>query len=314
MATVSADVIISFFSSAIVACIPILFAALGEVFTERSGVMNLGLEGTMLMGAVAGYVTVVKTGSLWLGVGFALLAGLIMGLLFGFLVITLKVDQTVCGLAMNLFGAGLSGYIGKSVAGVASSQVFKPVAIPLLSEIPFLGPILFKQDVLVYVVYAVILVSCFYIYKTKHGLILRSVGENPGAVDALGIDVFRLRYIYTCIGGMLAALGGAYLTLVYTPLWADGMTSGKGWIALALVIFATWNPALVALGAVLFGDINVLALRLQVVGVAVPSQFLNMLPYLCTILVLILTTGNFGGKHRSAAPKGLGKAYDREAR
>jgi len=310
----SVDVLISFFSSAIVACIPILFAALGEVFTERSGVMNLGLEGTMLMGAVAGYVAVVQTGSLWLGVLFALLAGLLMGLLFGVLVITLKVDQTVCGLAMNLFGTGLSGYIGKSVAGVATAKVFQPLAIPLLSEIPVIGPILFKQDVLVYLVYVVIAVSCFFIYKTKHGLILRALGENPGAVDALGIHVFRLRYIYTAVGAMLAALGGAYLTLVYTPLWADGMTSGKGWIALALVIFATWNPILVAAGALLFGGISVLALRLQVAGVAVPSQFLNMLPYLCTILVLILTTGNFGKKRKSAAPKALGQPYDREAR
>lgn len=310
----SPDVLISFFSSAIVACIPILFAALGEIFTERSGVMNLGLEGTMLMGAVAGYVTVIRSGSLWLGVLAALIAGLLMGLLFGFLVITLKVDQTVCGLAMNLFGTGLSGYIGKAVSGVASSQIFKPVAIPLLSEIPFIGPIFFNQDVLVYLVYILIAVSCFFIYKTKHGLILRSLGENPGAVDALGINVFRLRYLYTAIGAMLAALGGAYLTLVYTPLWADGMTSGKGWIALALVIFATWNPALVAVGAVLFGGINVLALRIQVAGVSIPSQFLNMLPYICTILVLIATTGNFGVKRRSASPKALAQPYDREAR
>ena len=310
----SPDVLISFFSSAIVACIPILFAALGEIFTERSGVMNLGLEGTMLMGAVAGYVTVVRSGSLWLGVAAALAAGLLMGLLFSFLVITLKVDQTVCGLAMNLFGTGLSGYIGKAVSGVASSLTFKPVAIPVLSEIPFIGPILFKQDVLVYLVYILIAVSCFFIYKTKHGLILRSLGENPGAVDALGINVFRLRYLYTSIGAMLAALGGAYLTLVYTPLWADAMTSGKGWIALALVIFATWNPALVAVGAVLFGGINVLALRIQVAGVSIPSQFLNMLPYVCTILVLIATTGNFGGKRRSASPKALAQPYDREAR
>ncbi len=310
----STEVVISFFSSAIVACIPILFAALGEVFTERSGVMNLGLEGIMLMGAVSGYVAVVKTGSLGLGVAFALLAGLLMGLIFSFLVITLKVDQTVCGLAMNLFGSGLSGYIGKSVSGVASSLTFKPIAIPGLSQIPVIGPILFKQDILVYLVYVTIAVSCFYIYKTKHGLILRSLGENPGAVDALGIHVFRLRYIYTCLGAMLGALGGAYLTLVYTPLWADGMTSGKGWIALALVIFATWNPALVAVGAILFGGVNVLALRLQVAGVTVPSQFLNMLPYLGTIFVLIATTGNFSGKRHSASPKALGQAYDREAR
>ncbi len=309
-----AESIISFFSGAITACIPILFAALGEVFTERSGVMNLGLEGIMLMGAVAGYLTVIKTGSLGLAVVVALLAGLLMGLVFSFLVITLKVDQTVCGLAMNLFGTGLSGYIGKPVAGMASAISFHPVAIPGLSQIPVIGPILFRQDILVYMVYTTIAVSCFYIYKTKHGLILRSLGENPGAVDALGVNVFRLRYIYTCLGAMLAALGGAYLTLAYTPLWADGMTSGKGWIAVALVIFATWNPALVAVGALHFGSVIVLALRLQVAGVGIPSQFLNMLPYVCTILVLIATTGNFGGKRHSASPKALGQAYDREAR
>ena len=310
----SVDVLVSFLSSTIIASIPILFAAVGEVFNQRSGTMNLGLEGVMLMGAVSGYVAVVKTGSLGIAVLCALGAGLLMGLLFGFLVITLQADQTVCGLSITLFGTGLSGYIGKAVSGVASSKIFQPVAIPLLSEIPVLGPVLFKQDILVYVMYIVVAASCFYIYKTKHGLILRSLGENPGAVDALGIDVFRLRYIYTCLGSMLAALGGAYLTLVYTPVWADKMTSGKGWIALALVIFSTWNPALAAVGAVLFGGINVLALRLQVAGVAVPSQFLNMLPYLCTILVLILTTGNFGGKRKSASPKALGQPYDREAR
>lgn len=310
----SVDLLISFLSSAIVASIPILFAAVGEVFDQRSGIMNLGLEGVMLMGAVSGYVAVVKTGSLWLGVACALGAGLLMGLLFGFLVITLQADQTVCGLSITLFGTGLSGYIGKTVSGVASSKVFSPVAIPLLSKIPVLGPILFNQDVLVYVMYLVVALSWFYIYKTKHGLILRSLGENPGTADALGINVFRLRYCYTCLGSMLAALGGAYLTLVYTPLWADEMTSGKGWIALALVIFSTWNPALVAVGAVLFGGINVLALRMQVGGVGIPSQFLNMLPYLCTILVLILTTGNFGGRRKSAAPKALGQPYDREAR
>lgn len=309
----SVDLLISFLSSAIVASVPILFAAVGEVFNQRSGIMNLGLEGVMLMGAVSGYVAVVSTGSLGIAVVCALAAGLVMGLLFGFLVITLQADQTVCGLSITLFGTGLSGYIGKTVSGVASSNVFAPIAIPGLSKIPVIGPILFNQDILVYLMYAAVIVACFYIYKTRGGLILRSLGENPGTADALGINVFRLRYLYTCIGSMLAALGGAYLTLAYTPLWADKMTSGKGWIALALVIFSMWNPAMVAVGAVLFGGINVMALRLQVSGVTIPSQFLNMLPYLCTIIVLIFTTGNFG-KRKPTSPKALGQPYDREAR
>lgn len=309
----SVELIISFLSSAIVASVPILFAAVGEVFNQRSGIMNLGLEGVMLMGAVSGYVAVVNTGSLGIAVISAMVAGLIMGLLFGFLVITLQADQTVCGLSITLFGTGLSGYIGKTVSGVASSNVFEPVAIPGLSKIPVIGPVLFNQDILVYLMYVTVILACFYIYKTRGGLILRSLGENPGTADALGINVFRLRYLYTCIGSMLAALGGAYLTLAYTPLWADKMTSGKGWIALALVIFSTWNPAMVAVGAVLFGGINVMALRMQVSGVTIPSQFLNMLPYLCTIIVLIFTTGNFG-KRKPTAPKALGQPYDREAR
>ena len=310
----SVNTIISFLSSTIVASIPILYAAVGEVFNQRSGMMNLGLEGVMLMGAVSGYLAVVKTGSLGLAVVCALGAGLLLGLLFGFLTITLRADQTVCGLSITLFGTGLSGYLGKSVSGVASSLTFQPIAIPGLSEIPVIGPVFFNQDILVYVMYIVVIASCFYIYKTKQGLVLRTLGENPGTADVLGIQVFRLRYLYTCVGSMLAALGGAYLTLVYTPLWADEMTSGKGWIALALVIFSMWNPALVALGAFLFGGIDVLALRLQVAGVNVPSQFLSMLPYICTIVVLIFTTGNFHGRKKSAAPKALGEPYDREAR
>jgi len=310
----SASELVSFLSSAIIASMPILLAAVGEVFDQRGGVMNLGLEGVMLMGAVSGYVAVVKTGSLTVAVLCAVGAGLLMGLLFSFLVVTLQADQTVCGLSITLFGTGLSGYIGKSVSGVASSLVFKPVSIPLLSKIPVLGPVLFHQDVMVYFMYVLVFASWFYIYKTKGGLILRSLGENPSTADVLGISVVNLRYLYTCLGSVLAALGGAYLTLAYTPLWADKMTSGKGWIALALVIFSMWNPLLVAVGAFLFGGINVLALRMQVAGAAVPSQFLNMLPYLCTILVLIFATGNFRGRRKSLAPKALGQPYDRESR
>lgn len=310
----SSELLISFFCSAITASIPILFAATGEVFNQRSGLMNLGLEGVMLMGAVSGYAVAIQTGSLLWAVVGALGAGLFMGLIFGFLSITLQANQTVCGLSLTMFGTGLSGYLGKTVIGVASTTTFSPVAIPVLSEIPFLGPILFNQDLLVYAMYIIVILAFFYIYHTKGGLILRTLGENPSTADVLGINVFRLRYVYTCLGSMLAALGGAYLTLAYTPLWADSMTAGKGWIALALVIFAMWNPILVAFGAILFGGISVLALRIQVANLGISAQFLNMLPYICTILVLILTTGNFGNKRKTTAPKALGEPYDREAR
>lgn len=309
-----ANIVVSFFQSAIVASVPLIFAAIGEVFNQRSGLMNLGLEGVMLMGAVTGYMVVVATGSLFWALIFALLAGLVMGLLFGFLVITLKADQTVCGLAITIFGTGLSGYIGRSVSAVATSATFEPVAVPILFDIPIIGPILFGQDALVYLMYILVIVSWFYIYKTKQGLILRSLGESPATADAMGINVFRLRYIYTCLGSVLAALGGAYLTLAYTPLWADKMTSGKGWIALAIVIFATWNPLLVSVAALLFGGVQVLALRLQVSGVAIPSQFLNMLPYLLTLIVLIFSTGEFRGKRKGNSIKALGQPYDREDR
>lgn len=310
----SADVFVRFFQSAIVASVPLIYAAIGEVFNQRSGLINLGLEGVMLMGAVTGYMAVIATGSLFWSVVVASLAGLAMGLLFGFLVITLKADQTVTGLAISIFGTGLSGYIGKSVSGVPALISFKPIAIPLLSRIPIIGPILFNQDFLVYMMYFLIFLSWFYIFKTKQGLVLRSLGESPATADAMGINVFRLRYIYTCVGSILGALGGAYLTLAYTPLWADQMTAGKGWIALAIVIFSTWNPLLVTVGALLFGGVQVLALRLQVAGVGIPTQFLNMLPYLLTLVILVFTTGEFRGRRKGNSIKALGQPYDREDR
>jgi simple sugar transport system permease protein len=305
--------VLPFLSGIIVCAAPILFAAIGEIFTERSGVMNIGLEGIMLMGAVSGYIAGAVTSSLTTALIAAIAAGLLMGLLFAFFTVTLKANQIVCGLAMNLFCTGLSGFMGKSVSGISSSVSFAKLPIPLLSDIPLIGEIFFKQDLMVYILYLVLFISCFYIFKTKYGMELQTIGENPGAADSIGINVTRLRYIYTSIGGILAALGGAYLTLAYTPLWADGMTSGKGWIAVALVIFATWNPAIAALGALLFGGINLLALRLQLLDTAIPSYFINMLPYLCTIIVLILSTGNFR-KKIVLSPKALGEPYDREER
>lgn len=306
--------ITAFLSSALSCSAPIMYAATGEVLDQRAGVMNLGMEGVMLMGACCGYVFAIKSGSLYIGLLAAMLSGLVIGMLFAFLVITMKADQTVCGLSITIFCTGLSGYIGKKFSAVASNMAFPVIEIPILSDIPLLGPVLFKQNIMVYILYILVFASWFFIYKTKAGLILRTLGERPDAADTVGINVFALRYLYTTVSCIFAAMGGAYLTLHYTPLWADEMTSGKGWIALALVIFATWNPLLVAVGALVFGGLTVLALNLQVAGISVPSQFLNMLPYLCTILVLIVTTGNFGKKKRSVSPKALGVVYDREAR
>lgn len=308
------SILIAFFSSALSSSAPIMYAATGETLNQRSGIMNLGMEGVMLMGACSGYIFAIKSGSLWIGLLAAMAAGLLMGLLFAFLVITLKADQTVCGLSITIFGTGLSGYIGKQFASVASNMTFKAIRIPVLGSIPVVGDIFFNQDAMVYILYVLVAFFCFFIYKTKAGLILRTLGESPEAADAVGINVFALRYLYCCIGSVMAAMGGAYLTLKYTPVWADEMTSGKGWIALALVIFATWNPALVAVGALLFGTITVLAVYLQTWGIGIPSQFLNMLPYLCTIFVLIFMTGNFGKKRKTVSPKKLGVAFDREER
>ena len=303
-----------FLSNTLSSSAPIMYAATGEVLNQRAGVMNLGMEGMMLMGAACGYVFAIKTGSLYLGLLAAIIAGIFMGVLFAFLVVTLKADQTVCGLSITIFGTGLSGYIGKPYAAVASNMKFQAIPIPLLSKIPVIGPVLFNQDIMIYFLYILVIAACFYIYKTRAGLILRTLGESPDAADAVGINVFALRYLYSIIGGILAAMGGAYLTLKFTPLWADEMTTGKGWIALALVIFATWNPALVAVGALLFGGITILAINLQVAGVNIPGQFLSLLPYLGTILVLIATTGDFGRKKKTVSPKMLGVPYDREAR
>ncbi len=305
---------LALFSGAVVAATPILFAATGEILTERSGVMNLGQEGMLLMGAVTGFITVVKTGSLALSILMVIIVGAVMGLLFAFLTVTLQANQVVSGLAFTLFGTGLSGFIGKSVNNTAVTNSFHKIEIPGLSSIPFLGNMFFKQDLMVYALYIIIFCTWFYIFKTKAGMELRAIGENPGAADAVGINIFARRYLNTCIGGILAALGGAYITLAYSPMWRDGLTAGKGWIAIALVIFSTWNPVMAAVGALLFGGIEVFGLRLQALGIQIPSHFVSMLPYFFTVIVLIFATGNFRQKKQALSPKSLGEYYDREAR
>ncbi len=305
--------IISIGAAAVVYAVSILYAAIGEIFSQRAGIMNLGLEGIMLMGAVSGFLVVHSTNSLWLAILAVITVGALLGLLFAFLTVTLQADQTVCGMAFLIFGSGLSGFIGKNVTGIASNVKFEKIEIPLLSQIPVIGDILFKQDLLVYIMYILVPLSMLYIYKTRPGLTLRALGENPAALDASGTNVFALRYAYVMFGCAMTAISGACISLSYTNFWNEGMTGGKGWIAFSLVAFSGWNPAGAALGALLFGGISIIGINMQIYLPGVPSQFYGMLPYIATIAAFILTTGSFRKKH-TEEPAALCQKYDRENR
>lgn len=305
--------LIGILAAAVTAGTPLLYAALGEIITERAGILNLGVEGMMLTGAVTGFIVAVSTGNPWFGALAAILAGGAVSLIHAILSVTFQANQVVSGLALTIFGTGLSGYLGKSYIGIPAPQTFSKFPLPVLADIPLIGPVLFNQDALVYFSYLLVPVIWFYIYKTKHGLNLRAIGENPGAADAVGINVFVLRYIYVVIGGMLAGLAGAYLSLAYAPAWLENMTAGRGWIAVALVIFATWNPLKAVGGAYLFGGVDALGYRMQAMGLDVSSFFLKMLPYIFTIIVLIFATTQTNKKH-IGAPGALSLSYDREER
>lgn len=305
--------ITSICTAAIVYAVSILYAAIGEIYSQRAGIMNLGIEGIMLMGAVSGFLVVYHTNNLVLAMLAVILVGILLGLLFAFLTVTLQADQTVCGMAFLIFGSGLSGFIGKNVTGMASSVKFEKIDMPLLSQIPVIGDIFFKQDLLVYLMYLIVPLSIFYLYRTRPGMILRALGENPAALDSVGINVFGLRYAYVMFGCAMTAISGACISLSYTNFWNEGMTGGKGWIAFSLVAFSRWNPAGAVLGAFLFGGISIIGINLQVYLPGIPSQFYSMLPYAATIAALILTTGSFRGRH-SQEPAALCQKYDRENR
>lgn len=305
--------IISICTASIVYAVSILYAAIGEIFSERAGVMNLGTEGIMLMGAVSGFMTALYTKNIILALLVVIIVGSALGIVYAFLTVTLQADQTVCGMAFLTFGSGLSGFIGKNVTGIASEVKFEKISIPFLSEIPVLGDILFKQDILVYSMYFIIPLSMFYIFKTRPGMKLRALGENPAALDATGTNVFALRYAYVIFGCAMVAVSGACISLSYTNFWNEGMTGGKGWIAFSLVAFSRWNPAKAALGAILFGAISIVGINLQIYLPGVPSQFYSMLPYIATIIALIITTGNFRKTH-TEEPEALCQPYDRENR
>ncbi len=307
------SIIMAVLVTGIISGTPLLFAALGELISEKAGVMNLGVEGMMLMGAVTGFAVDVYTHNQWAGILAAMIAGGIVAIIHAFLTISLRANQVVSGLALTIFGTGLSAYLGKPLIGLPAPATFKTVPIPGLSEIPWIGPILFSHDLLVYLSFILVAVIWFVLYKTKTGLILRAVGENPGAVDAAGINVFKVRYIAVILGGMMAGAAGAYLSLAYAPSWLENMTAGKGWIAISLVIFAMWNPLRALLGAYLFGIIDALGFQMQSFGVTVPSYFLKMLPYLFTFFVLIVMTRETKNR-RVATPDALGNPYSREER
>ena len=266
-------------------------AALGLLINEKAGVVNLGAEGMMLCAAIAGFAAVVHTGNTWLGFAAGMAAGAGLAAIFGLLVIWLNTNQYATGLALSLFGAGFSAFVGiKYVQEKLPEQPQYP--IPLLADIPFIGPALFRQHPMVYIAMGIAGGLIWFLYRTRAGLVLRSVGESPESAHALGYPVRRIRLAAVVAGGALCGLAGAYVSVVYTPLWVEGMIAGKGWIALALTTFATWRPARVLLGAYLFGGVTMLQFHLQGLGVDIPPQFLTMLPYLSTIVVLVLISRN----------------------
>ena len=266
-------------------------ASLGLLINEKVGIVNLGAEGMMLCAAIAGFATVVHSGSDVLGFAAGIGAGALLALIFGLLVIWLNTNQYATGLAVSLFGAGFSAFVG--VAYVQQKMPERPsFAVPWLSDLPLLGPALFRHHPLVCLTVVLAVAMIWFLYRTRSGLVLRSVGESPESAHALGYPVRRIRLLAVVAGGALCGLAGAYISVVYTPLWVEGMVAGKGWIALALTTFATWRPARVLLGAYLFGGVTMLQFHLQAIGVEVPSQFLTMLPYLATIVVLALISRN----------------------
>lgn len=275
----------------ITAATPLLIAAIGELVVERSGVLNLGVEGMMIMGAVIGFAVANQTGSGTLGVIGAIAAGMAMSALFGFLVLVLVANQVATGLALTILGLGLSGMIGEAYIGVPGLRI-PELYIPILSDIPFIGPVFFQQDAIVYIGFTLVIGVAYFLFRTRAGLILRSVGDNHGSAHALGYSVLKIRFMAVLFGGACAGLAGAYMSLAYTPQWVENMTAGRGWIALALVVFASWLPFRVIIGAYLFGAVSVLNLHAQAIGLGVPSQFLSSLPYLATIGVLVLISAN----------------------
>jgi len=290
-------------ASLMVAATPILLAAIGELVVEKSGVLNLGVEGMMIIGAVSGFATAVESGSPWLGFIASALAGAVFSLLFVLLTQVAKANQVASGLALTLSGLGLSALMGQNYVGIRPPQMGK-LDIPLLSDLPVVGPILFGHDPILYVGIALTAAVWAMLKFTRAGLVLRAVGENHEAAHALGYKVIRIRILAIMFGGACSGLGGAYISLIRVPQWTEGMTAGVGWIALALAVFASWKPWRALLGAYLFGGVTVVQLNLQAAGVAIPVEYLAMSPYVITIVVLVILSAD-----KSSAPAALGRNF-----
>jgi len=306
----------AFLKAAIIAGIPLLFATLGEIITERSGHLNLGVEGMMLMGAVIGFQMGYTTNSPVLALLFAAMAGAAGALIYAFLTVSLRANQVVSGLALTIFGTGFAGFVGQSLVGMKMTDgfngFFNEIRIPGLGNIPYVGDILFNHDIFVYFGYITAIILGIYMYNTHKGLNLRAVGENPAAADAASVPVTLYKYIHILLGGALCGLGGAYLSLVYVPVWQENITAGRGWIAVALVIFSGWNPYKAIFGAFLFGGLDIIGFRLQGTGIAISQYVFDMAPYLVTIIILVIVSMRKSKK--SAPPKALGEPYFREER
>ena len=301
------DLAVNIILGIIIAATPLVFAAIGELVAEKSGVLNLGVEGMMIVGAIAGFATTIESGSFLVGILAATLAGVLMALLFAFLTQTLLSNQVATGLALTLFGLGIAALWGQGYSG-KSLPKFPKLHLPYLSDIPVIGPIVLGQDALVYLSLALVATVAWFFARTRGGLIIRAIGENHDAAHAIGYGVVWYRYLALMFGGACAGLGGAYLSIVQTPLWVENMTAGRGWIALALVVFSAWRPLRILLGAYLFGGITILQLHSQGMGIEIEPQILSMLPYLATILVLIIISRD-KAKVRLNAPASLGRVF-----
>ena len=318
----NSNILVIIIASAIFYGTPLFFAALGGIFTERSGVLNLGVEGTMLLGGVSGaWASQHVGGSAWFTILMAIIIGMIAGgftsALLAFLCVTLKTNQTVAGLAITIFAGavGLSSYFA-NIWGVSKSPVPRQIRrldVFGLADTPIVGPIIFNQTILTYVSWVLVVLATVYLFRTRFGLQLRAVGESPQTADAMGINVVKYRYVHTILGGALAGIGGVFYSLAIVPTWVDGMTKGAGWIAIALVIFGFWRPSLTLLGAYLFGALQSLGSTLKARGVNISGDILDALPFVMTIVVLVLVSSRFA--HRKlGAPAALGVPYEREER
>lgn len=289
------------------AATPLVYAAIGELVVERSGVLNLGVEGMMLAGAVSGFAVANGSGSAALGILAGMFAGMALALIFAFLTQHLRSSQVATGLALTIFGVGLTALLGQPLVGIAYEGL-PDHPVPVLSDIPILGPLLFQHNLLVYGSIILVVVVSLFLKRTRWGLIVRAVGDSPDAAHALGYPVILVRYLTILFGGATAGLAGCFLSMAYAPMWSENMSAGRGWIALALVVFATWQPGRLLFGAYLFGGITILQLHVQALGINIPSQLMSMLPYVATIIVLVVISRD-KSRIRKNAPASIGKAF-----